>query len=745
MIEKIGKVTIDDTHYPGEDLYCDGVIEDEILKIVQENSPSEYGRIIEERKNWPVLYHLSHLRENIVSWIPVGKTDKVLEVGSGCGAITGALSAKAGSVTCVELSKKRSLINAYRHPDCENVTIKLGNFQEIEPELACDYDYIFLIGVFEYAQSYIGGGKPFETFMAIMKKHLAPHGRLVIAIENRFGLKYWAGCKEDHLGTYFDGIEGYPRGGGVRTFTRRGLEEICRANGITDYSFYYPYPDYKFMTCVYSDERLPKAGELSDNMRNFDRDRLLLFDEKNVFDSLIEEELFPQFSNSYVLVTGEPLPVTYTRFSNDRAPEYAIRTEIRKAETADGRTKEADNGGEARGEEAARGAAAGLEVRKIPLTEGAKAHVKKLEKTYHILEKLYEGSGLSINRCRLDGDEAVFEYLPGRTLEELLDGCLEREDTEAFRRLFERYCGYVRYPQNAPVCDYDLIFPNLIVQDDTWHLIDYEWTADGQIPPQELILRALYCYGIGAEKRKQMSLALIREIMEESGEAGEKDAAAPEAGKETLREEIRWEEESLEEIVRKEKTFQKHSTGNRMSMVEIRNAIACPVVPVIPFVHRYMEEEHRNRIQIYEDCGAGFSEETSYFLAQGYREKEPLTIDLETKAECRAVRIDPSLDHCIVRVLSLRVDEKEFLLQGKDIILNGNLISEDTIVFATQDPNITICHLDRCGGAPEQGHRRHRVHAEIEVTRLSADAAESLAEAAKRAAGRGILSVLLGK
>ena len=230
MIEKIGQIVIDDTHYPGEDLYCDGVIEDEILNIVKNNPPENFGRIIEEKKNWPILYHLSPLRENIVNWIPVQKTDKVLEVGAGCGAITGALSAKAQSVTSVDLSKKRSLINAYRHPDCDNVTIKLGNFQDVEPSLACDYDYIFLIGVFEYAQSYIGGEKPFETFMAIMKKHLVPDGRLVIAIENRFGLKYWAGCKEDHLGTYFDSIEGYPGGGGVRTFTRKALEEICKAN-----------------------------------------------------------------------------------------------------------------------------------------------------------------------------------------------------------------------------------------------------------------------------------------------------------------------------------------------------------------------------------------------------------------------------------------------------------------------------------------------------------------------------------
>ena len=238
--EKIGRVTIDRSYYPGEDLYCDGAVEDELLQIVQEASPAGYAKIIEERKSWPILYHLSALRENIVSWLPFKKTDKVLEVGSGCGAVTGALARGAGSVTCIELSRKRSLINAYRNRECGNVTIRLGNFETIEPSLPCDYDYIFLIGVFEYGQSYIGGTDPFGRFLTILRRHLAEHGRLVIAIENRFGLKYWAGCQEDHLGAYFDGIENYPRGGGVRTFTKKELERLCAQNAVTDFSFYYP-------------------------------------------------------------------------------------------------------------------------------------------------------------------------------------------------------------------------------------------------------------------------------------------------------------------------------------------------------------------------------------------------------------------------------------------------------------------------------------------------------------------------
>ena len=108
MTEQIGKITLDYTYYPGEDLYCDGAIEQEILKIAKDCSTLEFPKIIEEKKSWPILYHLSDLRENIVDWLPMDKTMKVLEVGSGCGAITGALSRKAGEVTCIDLSKQRS-------------------------------------------------------------------------------------------------------------------------------------------------------------------------------------------------------------------------------------------------------------------------------------------------------------------------------------------------------------------------------------------------------------------------------------------------------------------------------------------------------------------------------------------------------------------------------------------------------------------------------------------------------------
>jgi len=304
--EKIGKVVLDLSLYAGSDLYSEGANEDELLEAVQTHSPQEYNQLIKEKKSWSFLYHLSHLRGNIVEWIPDIEHADVLEIGSGCGAITGVLAKKAASVMCVELSKKRSLINAWRNRDRENIEIKVGNFEDIEKTLQNQYDVITLIGVFEYADSYISDQKPYQNFLKIVKKHLKKNGQIIIAIENKFGMKYFAGCREDHVGRYYEGIEGYHTVKGVRTFSRNELEQMFKESGFYGIRFYYPYPDYKLPVAIYSDEYLPKVGDLQMNQRNFDGERVVVFDESKAFDNIIRDGMFPYFSNSFlVLLTQE--------------------------------------------------------------------------------------------------------------------------------------------------------------------------------------------------------------------------------------------------------------------------------------------------------------------------------------------------------------------------------------------------------------------------------------------------------
>lgn len=646
MTEQIGKVTLDYTHYPGEDYYCDGVVEQEILEIAKKYSPLEFPQIIEERKSWPVLYHLSKLRENIVDWLPMDKSMKVLEVGSGCGAITGALAKKAGEVTCIDLSKQRSLINAYRHAECDNVTIHVGNFQDIEPVLACDYDYVCLIGVFEYGQSYIGGETPFEDFYKIIKKHVKKGGRLVIAIENKFGLKYWAGCREDHLGTFFSGMEDYPEGGGVRTFSRKGLEKIFESCGDRQYSFYYPYPDYKFMTTLFSDRRLPMVGELSDNLRNFDRDRMLLFDEKNVFDSLIKEEMFPFYSNSYMVVIGEEPQLTYCRYSNDRRLEKEIKTEIIEE------NKE-------------------KKVRKYACSEYSAEHIRHIYQSYEKLKERYEGSLLSINKCRLQEGKHPFvelEYVEGTTLEELLDDKLKKEDVDGFHELFAEYVKRISYGEEEKVADYDMIFPNILIKDDQWTVIDYEWTVEKKVDTKEIAFRSLYCYLLENENRNKCEVQRALDLLQ-----------------------IKPEE--IPEYQKQEITFQKQVMGKRLSMSQIRELLGHGVFAPVKWMGKIEESAGKDRVQIYEDWGKGYGEEDSYFVQEAYTGEHLLEICLKVSGDVHHLRIDPAMTSGILRV-------KEFTLNGesipvsnrKAVTINGRM-AENTFVFASTDPNINL-HLE---------------------------------------------------
>ena len=690
-LEHIGKVTLDYSKYPGEDFYCDGAVEDELLDIVKNLSTVEYAKTIQERKSWPILYHLSPLRENIVEWIPMEKDAKVLEVGSGCGAITGALARKAGSVTCVDLSKKRSLINAYRHPDCENVTIHVGNFKDIEPDLADDFDYICLIGVFEYGQSYIGGETPFEDFLKILLPHLKKDGRIIIAIENKYGLKYFAGCKEDHLGTYFSSIENYAEGGGVRTFSRRGLERIFKKCGVQESHFYYPYPDYKFMTTLYSDAYLPGKGELSNNLRNFDRDRMLLFDEKSAFDGLIEDGLFSIFSNSYIAVIGGDFDIKYAKYSNDRADAYAIRTEIGR----DGR---------------------GVPyVRKFPLTKEAEEHIRGMAVAYENLVEKYIGGNLTINKCKLVETEqglcAQFDFVDGKPLSQLMDKCLEKDDLDGFHALFKEYVERIGYNSEYPVADFDLIFANILVSGDEWTLIDYEWTFGKPIDTKELAFRAIYCYLLEDEKRNKLDLdRILAELEITEGDA--------------------------EHYRQQEMNFQSFVTGNNYSMAQMRDLIGYRMMVPQKWIDKYQDSEKVNRVQIYEDTGNGYQEETSYFVREAYQGENQIELELAVSGDVRNLRIDPAMDSCMVTIQEMTFNGEAVPLDKKKVLLtNGKLAKpgdknaesyQPSIVFPTTDPNINIsvCELNR--------KAENIMYVRMEIVRIPLKMAQDMAGAVKK-------------
>ena len=642
--DRIGGITLNYQFYKGEDTYSDGPVEDELYDIVRDHGRNEYPYIIEERSSWPVFYHLSPLRGNIVEWMPIEPTAKVLEVGSGCGAITRTLALKSAQVDCIDLSKKRSEINAYRNRDLTNVNITVGNFRDIEPHLATDYNYIFLIGVFEYGQGYIGTSRPYENFLNLLKRHLMPGGRIIIAIENRLGLKYLAGCREDHDAKYFSGIEGYPMSESTaRTFSRNGLTRILKRVGIQEYHFYYPYPDYKFMTVMHSDRYLPQRGEFNDNVRNYDRDRLVLFNEKNAYDSMIDDRMYAEFANSFLVVIGQAFPTVYTKYSNDRAEEFKIRTDITL-----------DNVGR-------------IQIRKYPLTERARDHVSGMLDAYKTLSDRFRGSDLEVNDCTIDNRTgvAIFSFVNGVPLSTMMDECVARGDMEAFGRLFKEYLRRISYREDYPAADFDLIFQNILVNRSIWTIIDYEWTYGKKIPTREIAFRALYCYVQEDKKRSVIDLKKYYDYL------GLSDA-------------------DVQGLLEAEQGFQKYVTGERKSLVEIWKQIGNRSIIPDELAKENENAFSSDRIQVYIDKGSGFSETDSYFPDERYDAKQTVTLNIRIASGTRSVRVDPAFAPCIVTIKRLSWNGRTIGDNFSPVSLhpNGAWLSDDSIVFDTDDPLI---------------------------------------------------------
>jgi|BioPla2DNA2_1021312.scaffolds.fasta_scaffold03160_7 SAM-dependent methyltransferase len=494
-MDYIGKVKLNYDYYTGTDEYSDSEkIENTLLEIVKKYS--DYTEIINNTSSWPILYHLSEIRGNIIEWLPITKDDKVLEIGAGCGAITTFLAQKAAKVTCVELSKRRSLINAYKNKDFDNIEIFVGKFEEVI--IKQKYDYIMLVGALEYAKGYIDSTTPYLSFLKQIKEFLKPNGKIIIAIENRLGLKYFAGCREDHTGNYFDGIQGYSDESFIRTFSKNELEQLFVDTGFQHIKFYYPYPDYKLPLAIYSGDHLPEKGDLRGNVYNFDQPRVHLFNEGKVFDTFVDSKLFPLFSNSFLcMVSNEKIDnnVVYIKYSNERRNEYKTRTEILNI---CGQKKVHKTFLKEEGRRSLQELLGNYEKSVslyeksdvFELLEGRQVDDFTIESNFvegqaydKYLEQIYKEKGMEYLICELKKyKEAIYSLSNSRFLA-----------TDKYMEVFGDICFNENeasiYPANL-----DLIPRNIILNEsnDKYSIIDPEWTFDIILPIDYIFFRSIF-------------------------------------------------------------------------------------------------------------------------------------------------------------------------------------------------------------------------------------------------------------
>lgn len=307
-------------------------VDADIYQYIQNNRTSDYADVIKHDNRWDVFFHLSDLRTGLFSWYDFKPGSSLLEIGGGFGALTGLFCKKCAQVSVVEKSLFRAQAICERHAREEHLTVYAGSIEDIA--FTNTFDYIVLAGELET----IGrGSRDLDVYTRYLRQVLSllkPSGILLLAVDNRYGLKYFCGEPEPYAGTPYAGINRYCASDTGRLFAKNEILDILAGAGIERPKFYYPLPDYKLPQLIYSDEYLPDKN-LNERLIPYYRDgKTLLAHELELYNDVIANHVFDFFANSYLVECGNHEKfclVIYSALSTDRGRDKAFATTITQA------------------------------------------------------------------------------------------------------------------------------------------------------------------------------------------------------------------------------------------------------------------------------------------------------------------------------------------------------------------------------------------------------------------------------
>ncbi|UYO05153.1 methyltransferase domain-containing protein [Paenibacillus sp. PSB04] len=462
------------------------------------------GEALIEHPRDSLFYLTTKERENILAWYSFQDKD-VLEIGSGCGCITGTLCDSSKRVVSVDQSQKRARITFERHKERENLEVYAGNVADIPFEQK--FDYVVLIGVLEYARRFFSEYPEDVFFLKMIRKLLKPEGVLLIAIENRYGIKYFAGANEDHLGEPYVSLGGYSNRD-VRTYGKQELEELLDNCGFPKTKFYYPFPDYKLPSIIYSDEQPPSYGEAA-MLPIYTYGNAVNFSIQETMAGIVKNGQFGFFSNSFLVEAGTDQSqfsdISFAKFQPKRTEDYQIISVKKNKKT----------------------------IVKRPRSAGAKAHLDNYQKIH---EKLGQ-SGFNI--CKVlkspTEDEWCAEFIEGKSISELVDLAGEKNGKAGIRVEIQKFLEFLYKNSDIVMLDHpvldelkelyveptyvlkyglmDLNASNIIYHSDIGYtLIDQEWEESRQIPTDYAVLNSLgYLYSTCSTVKNYYSLMSLLE------------------------------------------------------------------------------------------------------------------------------------------------------------------------------------------------------------------------------------------
>ena len=162
------------------------------------------------------------------------------------------------------------------------------------------------------------------------KRSLRPDGCLIIAIENRLGLKYILGAHEDHYAQRHVGLANYANSTGIRTYDYEQWQSLLARAGFSHNECLLPFPDYKIPHTVIQPHETVTKDELKQSLKDIiSRDycaplpqQVVPEQESLLWQGVIDAGALRSMSNSFMFVAGMSASSVTSRMPVDPISQY---------------------------------------------------------------------------------------------------------------------------------------------------------------------------------------------------------------------------------------------------------------------------------------------------------------------------------------------------------------------------------------------------------------------------------------
>ncbi len=256
---------------------------------------------------------INGIKCGLLQWYDFEQDAKVLYIGDSKDALAEMLFDKSFAVVCapVEQSCNTAWTQEYK-----------GGF-----------DYLIAMEALECTEN------P-EQVLQNWRSLLKEEGRLLLGMNNRFGIRYFCGDRDPYTGRNFDGIEGYRRAYDKkedvfrgRCYSRNEMEKMLRAAGWNFFRFFSVLPDLQNPGLIYAEDYLPNEDLANRLFPTYNYPDTVFLEEAPLYESLDNDGLFHKLANAWLIECGSKealCDVLHVTCSMERGRESALCTVVRR-------------------------------------------------------------------------------------------------------------------------------------------------------------------------------------------------------------------------------------------------------------------------------------------------------------------------------------------------------------------------------------------------------------------------------